>query len=288
MKYRNIKSRIKVLLMISALFFMAASCTERIDIELDDSYARLVVEGIITTDSTPHFIKLTKTSSYYYSEKPPAVSNAVVTIDDGESTITLSESEPGVYQTPLHYKAIPGRTYKLNISLDSPISGQQNYSAQSYCYPGLVLDSIKAVYRDDISSKGYYEIKCYAQDPPTKDFYMFRIYRNGVLLSDSLNKVLVTDDRFFNGNYTNGIGVGFLDQSNPLEKVEPGDQMSVESSRITEEYYTFVMQLQMQSGFQTPLFSGPPSNISGNISHDAIGFFTTYPLYKSHTIAQSR
>ncbi|PKO99904.1 MAG: hypothetical protein CVU14_07625 [Bacteroidetes bacterium HGW-Bacteroidetes-9] len=286
MKSKNLYNTIRHLLVLIAVSVSAFSCTKRIDIDLDEGFTRLVVDAIITTDTMAHTVKLTTTSSYFYAEAAPTVSGAIVTLNDGETETTLTETGPGVYQTAPDFYGIPGRTYKLNINLASPIGGFSNYSAESLMNPGLTLDSINSVFHEDWGSDGFYELKCYALDPPTTDFYMFKVYKNGTLLSDSLNKVFITDDRFYNGNYTNGIGVGYLNQSKTNEKVIPGDQLTIESARITEAYYQFVTQLQIQSGFQTPLFSGPPANISGNISNGAIGFFAAYPVTYSNTIAQ--
>jgi Domain of unknown function (DUF4249) len=274
-----------LLLLIISLTILAGSCTERIDIDLDDSYARLVVEGTVTTDTMVHTVRLTSTTSYFYDEKAPGVENATVTIDDGESVVELIETEPGIYSTTPDYHGIPGRTYKLNINLASPINGISEYQAASIMNPVLSLDSINSVFHEDWGPEGYYEVRCYVLDPPTTDFYMFKVYKNGELLSDSLNKVLVTDDRFYNGNYTNGAGVGFLNQDVDKEIVVSGDLITIESARITEAYYQFVSQLQIQSGYQNPMFSGPPANITGNISNGAIGFFAAYPVSYSKTIA---
>jgi hypothetical protein len=270
---------------IAAAVSIMASCTEKIDIELDESYARLVVEGSITTDTTSHLIKLTRSTSYFYPEQAPGVSGAVLTIDNGSDIITLSETEPGVYATPEDYHGLPGREYILSIKLSEPIGGFDNYTASSYMNNPAPLDSIKAVFRSDWGPDGFYEITCYVQDSTSVDFYMFNVLKNGELMSDTLNKVFVTDDRFYNGNYTNGIGIGYLNQSYERQRVNPGDVLAIESARITEEYFRFVTQLQMQSGFQSPLFSGPPSNIKGNISNGGIGFFATYPVSYTSTIA---
>lgn len=285
MKTIKILKNIYPLFLIISLIVLAGSCTERIDIDLDDSYARLVVEGSVTTDTMAHIVRLTSTTSYFYDESAPGVEHATVTIDDGESVVELTETEPGIYSTTPDYHGIPGRTYKLNINLASPINGKSEYDATSYMQPMLTLDSVNSVFHDNWGPEGYFEVRCYVLDPPTTDFYMFRLYKNGELLSDSLNKVLVTDDRFYNGNYTNGIGVGFLNQDVDREIVTPGDLLTIESARITEEYYQFVSQLQIQSGYQNPMFSGPPANITGNISNGAIGFFAAYPVSYSKTIA---
>ena len=42
------------------LLFTAASCTERIDVKLDETYTRVVVDGCITTDSSRSTVTLTK------------------------------------------------------------------------------------------------------------------------------------------------------------------------------------------------------------------------------------
>lgn len=284
MKTSHIFKNLKVFIFLIVMTAFASSCTEKIDIKLDEGFTRLIVEGTITTDTTAHTISLSHTTSYYYSEPAPRVSGATVTLYDGESEITLTETEPGIYQTPNDYFGIPGRTYRLNITLASPISGEDTYTASSYMNPSVSLDSIKAAYHDDWGEEGFYELQCYVLDPPSTDFYQFKTYKNDVLITDTLSKVLITDDRFYNGNYTNGIGIGFLDQSKPKEKVATGDRLSVQTSRITEEYFNFVTELQIQSGYQTPLFSGPPANVKGNISNGAIGFFTAYPVSYSHTM----
>ena len=285
MQNNRISIKIKALVLLGSAMLIFNACTERIDIDLEESYTRLVVEGMVTTDTLAHTIRLTSTTSYYYSETAPAVSGATVTIDDGTSVITLTETEPGTYKTPTDYYGIPGRTYRLNIGLATAINGHETYTAVSGMSPKLTLDSISSVYHEDWGSDGYYEIKCYVLDPPSTDYYMFRVIKNGVLVSDSLTRVLVTDDRFYNGNYTNGVGIGFLNQSFEKEIVTPGDDLTIESARITEEYYRFISQLQIQSGYQNPLFSGPPANISGNISNGGIGFFAAYPVSYSKTIA---
>ena len=95
------------------------SCTEKIDIDLDTTYQRFIVEGTITTDTMIHGVKLSKSIDYYNNEQPPTISNAIVTIDDGFNEITLEENKlnPGYYETDENYFGVVGRTYKLEIEL---------------------------------------------------------------------------------------------------------------------------------------------------------------------------
>lgn len=266
---------------------LAAGCTEKIDIQLDDTYERLVVYGIITNDTGTHYIGLTKTTSYYYNEAPPAVTGADVEISDDQGhTVTLTEVEPGKYATPPMYYGIAGRTYTLDINLHDAIDGNKHYTAVTGMNPIGKIDSIGLVPRPDWGEKGFYEVTCYYQDPPTKDFYLFNIYKNGELLTDSLSKIIISSDDFYNGSYTNGIGVGYLDQSKESEIVNVGDTITFEGGDITEDYYNFILAAQTESGFQTPLFSGPPANVKGNISNGAVGFFAAYSVTRSSKIVK--
>jgi len=105
---------------------------------------------------------------------------------------------------------------------------------------------------------------------------MFNIYINGILITDTLSSKGITDDEFYNGSYTNGIGVGYLDQARNKEKVNPGDTVTFQAGGITEGYANFVWTLQEEVSFSTPLFSGPPANVKGNLSNGAIGYFAAY------------
>lgn len=269
----------KLIFTISALILIITACTERIDIKLDETYTRLVVYGAITTDSVQHIIQLSKTTSYYYNEAPPPVTGAHVEIsDDQGNSVTLAETEPGKYATPSDFAAVPGHTYYLDVDLAEEIGGHTHYSASSLTNPIYPIDSIGLVYHPDWGDKGFYEVTCYYQDPPSTDYYMFNIYKNGVWLTDTISNRFVIDDKFYNGNYTNGIGVGYLNQAYEREILHPGDTITFQGCNITQDYYNFVVTLQSEAGFQTPLFSGPPANVVGNVNNGAVGFFASYAV----------
>jgi hypothetical protein len=264
---------------------LMASCTERIDVELDDTFTRLVVYGILTTDTTTHIVELSETTSYYYSQEPPAVTNAIVEIsDDLGLNVRLEEVSPGRYATPGDFCAVVGRTYTLRVSLEEEINGSREFTATSKV-PGInAVDSVALRYQPDWGEDGFYEVQCWYQDPPERNYYMFNIFKNGRLVTDTISDRFVTDDLFYNGSYTNGIGVGFLNQTYEDERVYPGDTITFQGCSLPEEYYEFVFTLQQQTGFQTPLFSGPPANIASNISNGALGFFAAYSVSYGTTV----
>lgn len=252
------------------------SCTERIDIELDESSVRLVVEGAITTDTMAHKVVLTKTTSYYYDQESPPVTGASVSITAGERNIQLYEKKPGVYYTDSVFYGLEGLTYILNITLVSPVGGHTEYSASSYMNDAVRIDSADLIFHPEWSDSGFYEIRCFLKDPPTSDYYRWLIYRNGYILSDTLDEWFVTDDRFFNGSYLNGATVAFVDQGSENEQLEAGDVITLELNSIGRDFAGFLWEAQSELMGSNPLFSGPPANVKGNISNGAIGFFAAY------------
>jgi hypothetical protein len=254
------------------------------DLELDSTFTRLVVEGAVTTETTGyHQVRLSSTTDFYYNDIPPAVSGADVKISDGSNLIELSENDfgSGVYETPANFFGEVGKTYTLLIELEEEIGGQTAYTASCLLRPTAAPDSIQIEFQPSWGD-GFWEIKLYAQDPPSRDFYKFLTFINNVLVTDSLQEIFVIDDRLFNGNYTNGIGVSYLNAASEDNRLNTGDLVTILIANLTEEHANFILTARTENSFNTPLFSGPPANVQGNISNGAIGFFAAYqPQYVS-------
>jgi len=279
------------LIIIIAIGIILNGCTERIEIELDSTYTRLVVEGHITNETKAHWVRLTKSVDYYSTTPAPTISNALVTINDGFKTDTLVESNnsdsAGYYLTPTNYFGKIDSTYLLKIDIPEEINGEKQYTASSKLNPVAPIDSIRIEYFEDWY--GYWEVQLFAWDPAeTENYYTFNVYRNDTLLTYPVNEVSITDDSYFNGNYINGAAIYyFVNDEEYGEYLYPGDTITVHMGGITEEYYNFLYEFQEEtSEFRNPLFSGPPANISTNISNGAIGFFAAYSVSYASTVYQ--
>lgn len=271
---------------IIIIIIFLSSCTEKIDIDVGTTYQRFIVEGTITTDTMKHVVKLITSIDYYENEQPPVVSNAIVTIDDGINKITLEENSenPGYYETDENYFGVVGRTYELDIEIPEAINGYTSYTASSELKPVAPIDSIRVEYIEDWE---VWELQIYALDPPTEDFYSFEVFKNGIEITDTITKRGVSDDRFFNGNYTFGVSVYYFYSGYEPEFVYPGDTITLRMGGITKDYYNFLIELMDQTfEYRNPLFSGPPANIRTNISNGGLGFFTAYATSYSSTIYQ--
>jgi len=262
---------------ILVLPFINQSCTERIDFKLDSTSTSCVIYGVITTDTTEHQVSIYKSADYYSNKPPEAISGAVVTISDGTTTFPLTESstKPGNYYTAPDVYGEVGKTYTLNVSnVDLFNDGNlTSYTASSEIKPVAKIDSIDTRYNSDYK---LWMVKAWAQDPvETKDYYMFITKINGVLYADSLANLVVTEDKYYNGSYTNGITCYAFAEK---DTVKIGYDVTLDICAITEDFFHFITEAQTLINPQNPLFSGPPANARTNISNNAFGYFAAYSI----------
>lgn len=267
---------------ILTIMFSLLSCTERIEINLDTTYTRLVVFGEITSEYKEQFIQLSATSDYFYNQPAPPIRGAYVEVRFDSVIIHFEEdrSKPGTYVSETSFQGIPGKTYNLVIAgVDIDQDGTtEEYRATTGMPNAGKVDSIRISYFESPFVNGY-QIFMYGQDPPTKEWYNYKIYKNGVLLNDTLIKFMVQADDFFNGQYIYGLPVGFLDDDNPAESAISGDSITFELNCITREYYDFIVSAQSEIFGSNPLFGGPPANVESNLENGALGIFTATSLY---------
>jgi len=149
---KNFKNIILNLMMI----FIFIGCTEVYNPEISTDTEALIVEGLITNETGPFVIKLTKAKPLSFDSINSVnhfVSGAIVKIVDGDKkTYELNESSPGKYFTSSGFKTKIGNTYTLFINTNDGNRYQSNtemlLSPQSY-------DSIRGVFtkKDYLNSK---------------------------------------------------------------------------------------------------------------------------------------
>lgn len=274
--------RISHILILPLIALSIAACTEKIDIELDESYTRVVVEGMITSEPGPHLIKLTTTAPYFSNQPVPVISGAkVYLVFDGDSLL-LQETSAGNYTTPGNFAGVVGTTYRLSIHLDEAIGGSSYYYAISTLSRGMKPDSARVNFREGLRND-FWEILLYGQEPLGEDAYMIKYYKNGVLETDTLIEWNSFDDRFFDGLYLNGVTVAFATQRRG-QQIHPGDTLIIEVYGIERWFSDYLAFMQRELFPQTPLFSPSPSNVKGNVSGTALGYFVATTVQRVATI----
>jgi hypothetical protein len=278
----------RIFCVFNCLLAAMISCTEVIDIDLDSTYTRIVVYGSITTDSIRHQVMLTTTSDYFSNKPSPAVSGALVELEFNGKTMQFEENDTaaGLYLAPFAFRGEPGTEYQLHISqVDVDGNGEPEvYNAASTMPGGVRLDSISLNHTETPWWSGW-EVYMYALDPPTRDWYGIRVWKNSVPLTDTLISYLVFPDDFYNGGYLYyGFALAYLDDSTERERLYPGDTVTFELNQIDQSYYDFVGDAQWEIFGYNPLFSGPPANVRSNVDHGGQGIFTAYSIQRASAL----
>ena len=285
-------------LLVFPIFF-ATFCTERIDIKTNDAPPRLVIYGYITTDTTQHSIRITRSAGYFTTESPEGVSHAIVTISDSDGNIislTENDTVPGLYQTAPDVYGEENKTYTLDVQLD--FDGDhvtEHYQSSAYLTPINHIDSVGL--KASLIFKNMVEVLLYAQDMPEENFYSIFIAINDSVINPTINRFFVMDDLFFNGHYMNGVACYYLNQDPDRDErneiLHLGDKVTLNINAISKGYATFISNVQSEIRGSNPIFGGPPANVETNIRclnpKDGIsvsGFFTAFPRRYASTIVK--
>jgi len=277
------------IIVVALLIF---SCTDRINITTDDAPARLVIYGYITSDEASHYIKITRSSSYFATTPPEGISGAEVVIRSRTEEFVLTENpnEPGLYLTAPGVTGIEGETYTLYVSVDFEGNGQiEEYTATSILPYPVEIDKI------DLRESEYFDdrvdILFYGRLPDSEENYLsFHTYRNDIALTDSLINFSVIDDEYIQKKELEEVRCARLKQDEERSTLVKGDVVTLRVDAITKEYSEFIMNAQSELYGSNPIFSGPPANIQTNLrpvrSGNNIplsGFFTAYSSRQAST-----
>jgi hypothetical protein len=274
-----LKPNIILLVIISTSILLA--CEEIISIDLNTASPRLTVTAIVTDQTGPYFVNLSKTESFFNSNDSfPKVQNAVVTIsDDAGNSDILSETVPGTYRTST-LRGVSGRTYHLKI-----VAEGLSYEAFSYLpYPVELV----SVLPQKITSSGphnkegsdTYYLKCFFDDPAgDADFYRIE---SVVANTDTLASYY----QIYSDEVTDGQRIAY-----PLQRptFKPGDTATVELFHInTTNYDYFKTANNILRNKKGPMASAsaPQANPLTNISGGALGYFGTFAVTRKTVVVQ--
>lgn len=244
------------------LHVLLFSCTEKVDIPLDQIAPTIVIEGAISNTLTNHIVKISYSQAYYDDSRPDMVKNAIVSVEDSSFIHYFTEIEPGIYLSA-PFVASPGHEYVLNVE-----SGNQVYTASSIMPRTPSIDSISFELDDSDHSQVF--IKLYAQENPLPgDYYFWGVYKDFLYQSDNITKLYHLSDVLINGSYLNGLKVQSV-------KANLGNRISLQMASIPKDYYNYSIAILKETVYTTGPFKPAPASLTGNISNGALGFFYAY------------
>jgi hypothetical protein len=253
--------RIQLPLLYSLLIasFFLVGCETVIDVDLNDSDPRLVVEAYLTNVPGAAEVTLSRSTSYFETEPVQMVIGATVTIeDDNGGVFQLTESSPGVYQNA-NLVGIPGRTYTLNVATD-----QETVTGSGQMPNVVPIDSLspQIINAPIGGSDDFIVLRCHYTDPAGEVNY----YRP--LLS--VNGTPTTDISVFDDRSNDGIATALPVFSDAMES---GDSVTVSLWSIDQTNYYYYNGLADNLGSGNG-GSAAPGNPDNNLSGDVLGVFT--------------
>jgi hypothetical protein len=246
-------------ILISVL--LTAGCEKEITLDLEDKSGSIVIEGNITDQPGPYYIRITRSVAFTESNKYPPITNAVVTISDnqGHSEILTYESD-GRYKTS-SLVSVPGNTYTLHVSADG-----KDYTAQSTMPAPVTLDGL---IQDSMSMGGkttYTILPVYTDPEQLGNRYLFIL---SIQYKDK-KSIQVFSDNINNGMENQRSLFPALEKD---DEILPGNVIHVDMQCIDSDVYTYYSALvQISGGSVTP--ADPPSNISSG----ALGYFSAHTI----------
>lgn len=295
--------KILYLLILSLVW---VSCEKEVDIPIEYTEPKLVVNGLFNTDSLWE-VEVSISQYIYESGSIPLIDDASVTITNSAgSSFSLINQGSGLY-TSLTEKPATGEVYTLNVSH----SDYDNVSSSNQVPADIIIQSMDWQQQVVVGGDVYKKINITFQDGPEEDYYMIRLAASywdleynpltGQLDSalsfypmyffsqspavengsaNDLQPSITFKDELFNGNqYTIDLLVDEYYFNGEKETVE---SIQISVSKISEEFYWYETSYQAYIASRNDKFFTQPVQVYTNIEN-GLGIFAGYST-KSDTI----
>ena len=245
------------------LLIVFASCEKVIDINLNKTNPRYVIEGNMSDNLGDCKILVTQTINFSDPSVFKGVQNAIVSIsEDDKEPVKLRQTSAGVYESDF-LRSKPSHSYTLSVTI-----GSQKFTSTVKVPEKVPLDSLYII---DFNSFGTMRkfVNVVFKDPEgVGNAYRFIQYKNRIQNPN----IFILNDLYSDGRMINTF-LAFFNNSDNL-RLDKGDTVKVEMQGIDPSVYKFLFSLiQSSTGGNGNVAPGNPvSNITGG----AIGYFNAY------------
>lgn len=285
----------KLSIIFAVLTIGFTSCTDVVDLDIDEKEDALVVDGRVLTSDSVQTVRLSRTTDYFNPQFPDyeAEKNATIRFYENEAYIGNFVFVDSTNRFQILHQAVVGNSYHIEIETES---GESFRSEPETIRQVSEVDSIyykKEKLTDFFDST--YSVYINAQELPGKgDNYQWKTYLNGNYQNQPDDLTFFNDD-FVDDEYIEEALMYVLDQEEFDQRANANNEIEVyiEQLGITNSYYDFLFQLSQQSASGGP-FAAPPAQIVGNIIKEnsdeerALGYFYAADVDVSDTIVIRR
>lgn len=287
--------------LLIGLCLLAASCTEKITMDLPEGKKVPVLEGSLTNEFKRHEVILSYSSELYNTEGAEMITGAEVYVVGGGDTIRYYEQEDNVghYLTD-SVAGIKNRRYHLEVNVENNtlyarplrIYADTKMSNNASAMDSLGLLPLRNKQGIPFVNDSAAVCLCpYFQTLSNKDIiYNVEIYLNGKLFKNRPSKLFnLFSMKGYAGYYFNGpemlednveIPVGIMNKS----YLRDGDLIKVRLYSISEDYMYFLMGQKLAIGVN-PAMGAYPAMFSNLFSNcNAIGWFNATSVIEGENV----
>lgn len=292
------KNIIKLILVLVS-FSVLTSCTDVIQIKLDEGSKIYVIDAFVNNLRENQVIRVTTNDNYFSNREAPPVTNANVVLKDltANKQYVFNYTTNGNYVYPIGINDTISKvdhSYELNVTIDGVVYTSMNIQRRTATIDSIVVLPQEAGFGPPTTDT-IYNCLLLARDKVdyNADYYWVKTFRNDTLMGAGRD-INVTID-----------GVGGIVTSAPKDSIEftpPATFLGFESFRknskcrveihsISRDNYFFFIQAlaQINNG---GLFATTPENVKTNIVTPdgakirAIGRFNMASVITKTTVIQ--
>ena len=247
---------------ITLILITLISCQDVVEVDLETSKERLVIEALIQwekgTTGNEQTIKLSKTSSFYNEQIILATGASVkVTNITTLQEFIFTETSNGIYQTT-NFIPILEDKYELTISYKNEI-----FKAEETLFNAPEIIEITQSFEEGFTDEEP-EINLIFQDFINQEDYYRIVIKQ---FRPSANEIIESDFFTYDARFEeNNIISAFYESDN----FEIDDEFDITIYKISEQFYNFIEVLVAQGDADFGPFASPPVNVKGNCINTTI------------------
>jgi len=260
-------------LILGVIAILVGSCEDVIDVELQETETRLVVDGLLRVDLNQEFIpveiRVSETTNFFENNVPTSLDDnatiiygrvnpdapEILDLDPNNFSSSLTELEPGsgIYVPDPSFDAdqrirtssiFPNTVFILILEHKG-----RRYSARAPFSPSVPIDNIEQG-DDTLFDEDDIELKITITDTPNAENYYVFDFEDG--------EFLALDDQFIDGQE-------FEFSYFPDRDLEPGEEIEVSLLGADLEFFNYMDLLVEQTQDDGGVFETPAATVRGNI-----------------------
>jgi len=256
---------LKNIFTLAFLLGTLASCEKVIDVELEDSTPKIVIEAVLQEGESDFVVSISKTAPYFDNQSPKVIDDAIVLLsDDKNNTYEIHNIGNGKYKKSM--KASTNTEYQLQVKIDGTA-----YLATSYLPEKVAIDSVYDVYEEGFGPResGYTVYLQYSDPANVPNYYRVTHDLNGEYQNNAEDLQVLND----NNNDGNQARIPLF-----MQTFQKGDAVNLSLIHFDESSYDYFSSLGDIIGGNMGPNSGSaaPGNPISNWSNNALGYFSTY------------